>query len=94
MIRSFHGSIFTAALTLALLTPAGVAFQTTNPPDKNGAQSGPSDKAITAAKAHGLVWVPKNTKDYYKSGSLYGKGQGEFMPEPEAQKAGDHEKAT
>jgi hypothetical protein len=94
MIRSFHGSILTAALALALLTPASVAFQTTNTPGKNGAPSGPSDKAIAAAKAHGLVWVPKNTKDYYKSGSLYGKGQGEFMPEAEAQKAGDHEKTT
>ncbi len=81
----------TAALALALVTPIS-AFQITNPPAKNGAPSGPSDKAIAAAKAHELVWVPKNTKDYYKSGSLYGKGRGEFMPEEEAQKAGDHEK--
>jgi hypothetical protein len=52
----------------------------------------PVDKAIAAATAHGLVWVPKNTKEHYKSGGLYGKGQGEFMPEAEAQKAGNHEK--
>ena len=92
MLRSFHVSILTAVLALALLTPADVVSQTTNPPDKNGAPSGPSDKAIAAATAHGLVWVPKNTKEYYKSGDLYGKGQGEFMPEAEAQKAGNHEK--
>jgi hypothetical protein len=78
---------------LALLSPVGgVAFQTTNPPGKDGAASGPSDKAIAAAKAHGLVWVPKNTKEYYKSGNLYGKGQGEFMPEAVAEMAGNHEK--
>jgi len=92
MIKSFNVSILTAALALALLTPAGVAFQTTNPPGKNGAPSGPSDKAIAAAKAHGLVWVPKHAKEYYKGGNLYGKGEGEFMPEAEAQKAGNHEK--
>jgi hypothetical protein len=91
MIRSCHFSVLTAALAMALVSPVG-AFQTTNPPGKNGAASGPSDKAIAAAKAHGLIWVPKSTKEYYKSGSLYGKGQGEFMPEAEAQKAGNHEK--
>jgi hypothetical protein len=91
MPKSITLSLVTAALALALVTPVS-AFQITNPPGKNGAPSGPSDKAIAAAKAHGLVWVPKNTKDYYKSGSLYGKGQGEFRPEAEAQKAGDHEK--
>ena len=92
MIKSFNVSILTATLALVLLTPGGFAFQTTNPPGKNGAPSGPSDKAIAAAKAHGLVWVPKHAKEYYKSGKLYGKGEGEFMPEAEAQKAGNHEK--
>jgi hypothetical protein len=92
MIKSFNVSILTAGLALALLTPGGFAFQTTNPPGKNGAPSGPSDKSIAAAKAHGLVWVPKNTKVYYKGGNLYGKGQGEFMPEAEAQEAGNKEK--
>jgi hypothetical protein len=62
MLRSFRVSLLTGALALALLTPAGVAFQTTDPPGKNGAPSGPSDKAIAAAKAHGLVWVPKKHK--------------------------------
>lgn len=93
MIKSFKVSTLTSALAIALLTPIGsFAFQTTNPPDKKGAPSGPSDKAIAAAKTHGLVWVPKNTKEYYKSGNLYGKGQGEFMPEAEAQKAGNRER--
>ena len=92
MIKSFNVSILTAALALVLLTPAGFAFQITNPPDKNGAPSGPSDKAIAACKARGLVWVPKHAKEYYKSGKLYGKGEGEFMPEAVAQKAGNHEK--
>jgi hypothetical protein len=93
MIKSFKVSILTPTLAMALLTPiGGFAFQTTNPPGKNGAPSGPSDKAIAACKARGLVWVPKNTKEYYKSSNLYGKGEGEFMPEAEAQKAGNHEK--
>lgn len=93
MIKLFKVSVLTYALAMALLTPVGgFAFQTTNPPDKNGTPSGPSDKAIAAAKARGLVWVPKNTKEYYKGGNLYGKGQGEFMPEAEAQEAGNHQK--
>ncbi len=93
MTKSFNIWILTSALAIELLNPVGgFAFQTTNPPNKNGAPSGPSDKAIAAAKAHALVWVPKNTKAYYKGGSLYGKGEGEFMPEAEAQKAGNHEK--
>ncbi len=93
MIKSFKVSILTSALAMALLTTVGgFAFQTTNPTDKDGSPSGPSDKVIAACKARGLVWVPKNTKDYYKSGKLYGKGQGEFMPEAEAQKAGCREK--
>ncbi len=94
MIKSFNISILTSAIAIALLTPVGgFAFQTTNPPDKNGAPSGATDKAIAAAKARGLVWVPKNTNEYYKSGNVYGKGQGEFMPEAEAQKAGYREKS-
>jgi hypothetical protein len=93
MFRSCNVSILTAALAMGLLSPVGgVAFQTTNAPGKDGAPSCPSDKAIAAAKAHGLVWVPKNTKEYYKSGNLYGKGQGEFMPEAVAQMEGNHEK--
>ena len=93
MIPSRTVSIVTAALAIALLAPVGgVAFQTTNPPGKNGAPTGPADKAIAAAKAHGLVWVPKNTKEYYKSGKLYGKGEGDFMPEAEAKQAGNQEK--
>lgn len=93
MIKSFKVSTLTFALAIALLIAAGgFAFQTTNPPDKKGAPSGPPDKVIAVAKAHGLVWVPKNTKEYYKSGNLYGKGQGEFMPETEAQKAGNRER--
>jgi len=37
------------------------------------------------------VWVGKNTRVYHKGGELYGKGDGEFMPESEAQKAGNRE---
>lgn len=93
MIKLFKASVLTSALAMALLTPVGgFSFQTINPPDKNGTPSGPSDKAIAAAKARGLVWLPKNTKEYYKGGNLYGKGKGEFMPEAEAQEAGNHQK--
>ncbi len=35
--------------------------------------------------------MAKNTKVYCKGGDLYGKGEGEFMPEAEAQKAGNRE---
>jgi hypothetical protein len=64
--------------------PAGAAAQTGRLPR--------SAEDARPAKAHGLVWVPKLAKEYSKSGNLYGKGEGEFMPEAEAQKAGNHEK--
>ena len=93
MLKSAKFLIVTSALATTLLTPVGaIAFQTTNPPGKNGSPSGPTDNAIAAAKARGLVWVPKNKKVYYKSGELYGKGEGEFMPENVAQKAGNRQK--
>jgi hypothetical protein len=50
------------------------------------------NKGAGAGRLTGLVWVPKNTKVYYRGGNLYGKGQGEFMPEAEAQEAGNKEK--
>lgn len=84
--------VLIANSVLALLIPIGVfAFQAKDAPSKTAASPGPSDKAISAAKARGLVWVAKNTRVYYKDGKLYGKGSGEFMPEAEAQKAGYRE---
>jgi hypothetical protein len=90
IIRLFKVLIANLALVAMLLTPVGVfAFQAKDAPGKTTRAPGPSDKAIAAAKARGLVWVPKNTGVYYKGGELYGKGEGEFMPESEAQKAGN-----
>ena len=81
-----------SALAITLLTTApGLAFQGKDVPSKTATAPGPTDRAIAAAKARGLVWVPKNTRAYYKGGELYGKGEGEFMPESEAQKAGNRE---
>ena len=92
MIRLFKVWIANAALAMTVLSPVGIfAFQSKDVPSKNAASPGPSERAIAAAKARGLVWVPKNAKIYYKGGELYGKGEGEFMPEPEAQKAGNRE---
>jgi hypothetical protein len=92
MTRLFKTLIVNSALAMTLLSPVGVfAFQAKDVPSKTAATPGPSDRAISAAKARGLVWVGKNTKVYYKAGELYGKGEGEFMPEAEAQKAGNRE---
>jgi len=92
MIRLFKALIANAALATMVLSPVGAfAFQSKDVPSKNAASPGPSERAIGAAKDRGLVWVPKNAKIYYKGGELYGKGQGEFMPEHEAQKAGNRE---
>ena len=74
-----------------LLAPVGLFAQAKDVPSKTATTRGPSDKAIAAAKARGLVWVGKNTKIYCKGGALYGRGEGEFMPEAEAQKAGNRE---
>jgi hypothetical protein len=89
MIKLCKVLIATSILTAALLTPVTAFAQTA--PGKTSTTRGPTDKAIAAAKARGLVWVPKNMRVYYKGGDLYGKGEGEFMPEGEAQKAGNHE---
>ena len=92
MIRLFKALTANTALAITLLSPVGVfAFQAKDVPNKTTAIPGTSDKAIGAAKDRGLVWVPKNAKIYYKGGELYGKGEGEFMPEAEAQKAGNRE---
>jgi hypothetical protein len=91
MIRLLRVSIATSVLATTLLAPVGLFAQAKDVPSKTAATRGPSDKAIAAAKARGLVWVPKNTKVYCKSGELYRKGEGEFMPEAEAQKAGNRE---
>jgi hypothetical protein len=92
MMRTFKVLIANSTLATTLLTPVAVfAFQAKDVPGKNAATPGPSDRAIAAAKARGLVWVGKNTKVYYKGGELYGKGEGEFMPEAEALKAGNRE---
>jgi len=92
MISLSKALIANSALAITLLSPIGVfAFQAKDVPSKTAATPGPSDRAISAAKARGLVWVGKNTKVYYKGGELYGKGEGEFMPEAEAQKAGNRE---
>ena len=92
VIRLFKALTGNTALAITLLSPVGVvAFQAKDVPSQNAASPGPSERAIGAAKDRGLVWVPKNTKIYYKGGELYGKGQGEFMPESEAQKAGNRE---
>jgi hypothetical protein len=80
-------------LAATLLTPIRAFAQTKDAPGKTAPVRGPTEKAIAAAKARGLVWVPKNTRVYYKDGDLYGKGEGEFMPETEAQKAGNREAA-
>jgi len=92
MIRLFKALTANSALAITLFSPVGVfAFQAKDVPNKTAATPGPSDKAIGAAKARGLVWVGKNTRVYHKGGELYGKGDGEFMPESEAQKAGNRE---
>jgi len=92
VIRLFKALTGSTALAITLLSPVGIfAFQAKDVPNKTTATPGPSDKAVGAAKDRGLVWVPKNTKIYYKGGEFYGKGQGEFMPEPEAQKDGNRE---
>jgi hypothetical protein len=80
-----------SVLATTLLTPVGLFAQAKDVPGKNAPTRGPSEKAIAAAKARGLVWVAKNTKVYCKGGELYGKGEGEFMPEAEAQNAGNRE---
>jgi len=92
MIRLFNALIANSAIAITLLSPVGVfAFQSKDVPNKTTANPGPSDRAIDAAKARGLVWVGKNTRLYHKGGELYGKGEGEFMPEAEARKAGNRE---
>ena len=81
-----------AVLAIMILTPAGVfAFQIKDVPSKANQMPGPTDKAIAAAKARGLVWVDPSTNVYYKDGPMYGKTKrGEFMPEAVAQ-AGNRE---
>jgi hypothetical protein len=91
MIRLFQVLIANSVLATTLLTPVTAFAQAKDAPGKTAPVRGPTDKAIAAAKARGLVWVPKNTRVYYKGGDLYGKGEGEFMPESEAQKAGNRE---
>lgn len=92
MMKSFKAWIVNATLAMTVLGAGGAfAFQSKDVPTKSAESPGPSDRAIGAAKARGLVWVPKNAKIYYKRGELYGKGEGEFMPEPEAQRAGNRE---
>lgn len=89
MIRLFKAVTASSALAITLLSSVEVfAFQAKDVPNKTTATPGPSDSAIAAAKARGLVWVAKNAKVYRKSGELYGKGEGDFMPESAAQKAG------
>jgi hypothetical protein len=93
MIRLRKTWITNSALAMTLVTPVGAfAFQAKDVPGKSGAMPGPSDEAIAAAKARGLVWVDPSTKVYYKGGQFYGKTRrGEFMPEDVAKKDGNRE---
>jgi len=91
MSKVFKVLIANWILATTLLAPVDALAQAKDAPTKASPSRGPSDKAVAAAKARGLVWVGKNTRVYYKGGELYGKGEGEFMPEAEARKEGNRE---
>ena len=97
MYRRLKGIVWICSLALTLIGTSSL-FASQAPATKEKAAkattkaapaSGPSEKEISDAKAKGLVWVNTSSKVYHKEGQFYGKTKnGQFMTEPDAQKAG------